>query len=70
MLFSVYLRNNEISDQDMALRLGVSPRHVEKIRLGSRKPSLTLASAIEKTTGGAVTLSDWNAPVRRENKVA
>jgi len=54
----------------MAQKLGVSESHVIKLCLGTRKPSLNLAIAIEQKTGGEVSLFDWKGPARREGRVA
>ena len=44
---------------ELAERLGISRPHVDFICRGARRPSLELALAIEKLSGGAVPAAGW-----------
>lgn len=51
---SEYMERHGISDDAMAQRLGCSRTRVSKIRRRGERPSLKLALAIERETGGEV----------------
>lgn len=53
-----YLKENRIRQADFAAAIGVTQATVSKLIAGGR-PSLPLAVAIERTTGGVVRAASW-----------
>ena len=47
------------SQAALASDLGISRSHMSELVSGAKKPSLDLAFAIERATGGAVPASSW-----------
>ncbi|WP_434612117.1 helix-turn-helix transcriptional regulator [Tabrizicola sp. M-4] len=47
------------SQAALAKDLGISRSHMSELVSGAKKPSLELAFAIERATGGAVPASAW-----------
>jgi ribosome-binding protein aMBF1 (putative translation factor) len=54
-----YLHEAGISDVDFAKRVGRDRSMINKIRRGSLKPTLEVAAAIERESGGVVTMQAW-----------
>jgi DNA-binding transcriptional regulator YdaS (Cro superfamily) len=54
-----HLAEQKISQKAFAVRLGVDPSIVSRLVNNGMRPSLELAVAIERETGGAVTASSW-----------
>jgi DNA-binding XRE family transcriptional regulator len=55
-----YLRTNEIKQADFACSIGQTQSTVSRLCNGTYSPSLSLAFAIERTTGGAVPVKTWD----------
>lgn len=55
-----YLTDRSIRQADFAEQLGISQATVSRLAKRSMRPSLELAFAIEKATGGAVSVASWN----------
>lgn len=56
-----WLARERITKTAFARRVGVSLAHIIGICKGDHLPSLTVAWAIERETGGAVTTDDWRS---------
>jgi DNA-binding transcriptional regulator YdaS (Cro superfamily) len=54
-----HLADQKISQKAFAGRLGVDPSIVSRLVNNGMRPSLELAVAIERETGGVVTASSW-----------
>jgi DNA-binding XRE family transcriptional regulator len=54
-----YLTEQNIRQADFALAVGASQPTISKLMSGCALPSLSLAVAIERATGGAVMAADW-----------
>jgi DNA-binding XRE family transcriptional regulator len=54
-----YLTTQNIRQADFANSVHASQPTISKLMSGSTLPSLALAVAIERATGGAVKASDW-----------
>ena len=55
-----YLRETGRKAGDLARAAGISDQHLSKLRHGRIRPSLSVAFAIERATGGAVPASVWD----------
>lgn len=55
-----YLTEQSIKQADFAEQLKVSQATVSRLAKGTMRPSLDLAFAIERATGGAVPVASWN----------
>lgn len=64
MNFRDYLERHDLSDVEMADRLGVSHQAVEKWRYGYRIPRMTTIKLISIITRGKVTANDWMDEIR------
>jgi hypothetical protein len=51
----------------VAKRAGTTPNHLYMLALGYKRPSLDLATEIERATRGKVTVGDWS---RRKESVS
>jgi hypothetical protein len=61
MLLSWYMSEHDLTDAAAAQKFGISEKHVTKLRVRERKPSLRLAWRIFKASGGQIGLADWFA---------
>jgi transcriptional regulator with XRE-family HTH domain len=59
MTLARYLKTHRISFTDFARTLGVSDSTVLRWSRGHRTPTVSLAFAIERATGGVVLASEW-----------
>jgi transcriptional regulator with XRE-family HTH domain len=58
-----YLRRAETkSARQVAKEAGVTSPYVTDLRYGRRRPSLAVAEAIERATGGEVRVASWGRP--------
>lgn len=55
-----YLAERGISNADFAERVGVVAHYIYEIDSGRRSPSLRVAQAIERETGGEITCMSWD----------
>lgn len=58
---SDYMDREGINDADFAPRIERDRSLVNKLRRGIVRPTLDLAAAIERETGGAVPMQAWTA---------
>jgi transcriptional regulator with XRE-family HTH domain len=58
---STYLAENGIKEPDFARRLNVAQSTVWRLARGKVRPSLDLATLIERETGGEVKATSWAA---------
>ena len=59
--------SNYLSDRpngDFAKRIGISGAYLSQLASGIRKPSLDVAFAIERETGGQVSMQSWGEQIR------
>ena len=56
---TTFLTETNTSQAKLSEALGISRGHMSLLVSGERKPSLDLAVAIERATGGAVPVSSW-----------
>jgi DNA-binding transcriptional regulator YdaS (Cro superfamily) len=71
MHFKTWLQLKGIHQKDMALTIGIKPSSLSMILSGKTKPSLEIASLIEKITNGEITRMDLLYPDEtdtRQNK--
>jgi DNA-binding transcriptional regulator YdaS (Cro superfamily) len=54
-----YLKANTVSQVNFAARIGISQSALSKMCSGAITPRLQTALAIERETGGAVSVSTW-----------
>jgi ribosome-binding protein aMBF1 (putative translation factor) len=54
-----YMKREGISDAVMAERIGRDRSIVNKLRNGNMSPTLEVAAAIERETGGEVPMASW-----------
>lgn len=54
-----YIQSNRVRQKDLAARLGVTQATVSRLVTGAAKPSVELAAAIKRETGGAVGFEVW-----------
>jgi transcriptional regulator with XRE-family HTH domain len=56
-----YLKRLGIPQSQFAVTVGITQSHLSKICSGINRPSLQIATRIEKTTAGAIPASSWFA---------
>lgn len=64
-----YLKENDMWKAEFAKKIGVSPAAIYRYIDGTRRPSLAMASLIDKETKGKVTakdLLDWYNKKKQE----
>lgn len=61
MTLSAYLASTGETQADFAARIGIKPPHMSLILSGARRPSIDVASAIERETGGKIPASSWGS---------
>lgn len=54
-----YLEDTGTTLQELAATVGASKSYICDIKNGNKFPSFRLACRIERATGGAVSLTDW-----------
>ncbi len=54
-----YVKDNRMSQRELARRLNVDPSIVSRLLNGQMRPSLDLAVRIERLTGGRIVASSW-----------
>ena len=59
---SAWLVKSQMSQSGLARRVTAAPSHISRLLRGQRHPGLRLALAIERATGGAVTVESWASP--------
>lgn len=59
MDIAAYLKSHELTQAEFARRVGCDRSNFHRIINGRMKPSLDLAVAIERETGGVVTAASW-----------
>lgn len=57
-----HMAENEISDADFAELIDKDRTLVNRLRRGKVRPTLDMALAIERVTGGAVPMQAWALP--------
>jgi transcriptional regulator with XRE-family HTH domain len=62
MKLASYLEANKLKDREFADRIGIDRSSVTHIRLGRRRPSFNVITAIHDATGGQVTYQDFVTP--------
>jgi len=55
----LYLRENKITREKFAEKVSISRNYLQNILAGRRKPSLSLALRIQKSTKNAVKMEVW-----------
>lgn len=64
MRLAQYLTDQNLTDEAFAALVGVSQSQISRLKRGISRPSWETVAAIERATGGAVTISDFfSAPV-------
>ena len=58
---ATYMEREGVSDADLSGRIGRDRSMVNKLRRGVLRPTLDVAAAIERETGGSVTMQTWSA---------
>ena len=58
-----YIQANRVRQKDLAERLGVTQATVSRLVTGAARPSVELAAAIKRETGGAVGFEVWVTPI-------
>jgi transcriptional regulator with XRE-family HTH domain len=58
-MFADFIRTSGQTRTQWADRLGISRSYLSDILNGNKMPSLVLAAAIERETGGAVMAASW-----------
>lgn len=56
-----WMKENGLSDEQLAERVGSARTTISRIRRGKRRPSWNLAARLKEVTGGKVTLDDLSA---------
>ena len=64
-----YLKHQCISQRGFAKKIGTTPNNLNMLVKGKSTPSLRLGYAIEKETGGLVSLYDWLPPEVLDSKL-
>jgi transcriptional regulator with XRE-family HTH domain len=59
---SAYMKRERVKDAEFAAAIGKDRSLVTKLRNGSVRPTIDVAAAIERETGGAVPMQAWAAP--------
>jgi len=59
MKLEEYLIKNTLSDEDFAIKIGLSKHAIRKYKSGARHPLKWIVLAIEKETRGKVAPDDW-----------
>lgn len=70
MKLSDYLAERKLKPSQFAGMLGVTPSTLSRILRGHRKPSIALASKIDRETRGMVSVHDWNVPQSQKDRAA
>lgn len=65
MTLGQYLKASEQTQRDFARAVGVSASYMNELVQGSKTPSLSVASKIEKITAGAVPISAFIGRAQR-----
>ena len=58
---AAWMLKNDVSQEDLATRIGASQGYVSRLLSGKRAPGLDVAFAIERETNGYVAAKDWAA---------
>jgi transcriptional regulator with XRE-family HTH domain len=58
-MFADFIRTSGLTRTQWADRLGISRSYLSDILNGNKMPSLVLATAIERETGGQVLATSW-----------
>lgn len=61
-MFGQIVTESGLSQVTWARRLGISEGYLSDLVNGKRRPSLAVAAAIERATGGRVTATSWFDP--------
>ena len=61
---AAFLSSNKIKQADFAQIVGASQPTISRLMAGTVMPSLALAVAIERETGGVIKPSDWLVTVQ------
>ncbi|HEX8556439.1 MAG TPA: helix-turn-helix transcriptional regulator [Sphingomonas sp.] len=59
---ATYMKRERCTDAQIAAAIGKDRSLVTRLRNGSARPTLDVAAAIERHTGGAVQMQDWVEP--------
>ncbi|WP_375194673.1 helix-turn-helix domain-containing protein [Sphingobium sp.] len=54
-----YMDRKKVTDADLSAKIGRDRSIVSRIRRGKMLPSLEIAAAIERATGGKVPMKSW-----------
>lgn len=62
MKLATYLEAQKMTDREFAAKIGADRSSITHLRLGSKRPSFDMVTAIHDATGGQVTYQDFVTP--------